>query len=121
MVEKYKVVCLLCNHVMGIFDKPDIEVPIKCDKCDGRKISTVKFTPNEVEQMDFDIVIYNKRTGNSKTCGFFISKENMIKSKKDLNKMRRLIATEMATALHTIISSDVLLVDLLGGGDIHEI
>ena len=120
-MDKYRVVCQNCQKLFGTFDKPDIEMPTKCDACGGGKIATEKVTAAEIEQLDIDVVIFNKRTGVSKTCGFFIPKEKLEKNHKNLNKMRAIFAEELATAIHTVIVSDALLVDLIGDVKRHEI
>ena len=112
-MEKFRVICQNCRKVFGVFDTPEVEIPTKCDACSGTKIATEKFSPSEAEQISIDIVLFNKKTGVSKTCGFFIPKEKVEENKKRLNKMRALFAEEMAKSIHTVVSSDALLVDLL--------
>ena len=114
---KYKVICRGCLAEFGLFDTPNIEMPAKCDKCGSSQIATVEDRSRTIEQLDFDVVIANKRTGASKTCGFFISKEAVENNRKNLNKMRKILASEIAMSLHTIIQSDALLVELLKQGD----
>lgn len=114
MTDKYRVVCRECLKLFGIFDTPKVEMPSVCDDCGSQQIATERFsTEGEIEQLDFDVLIVNKKTNVSKRCGFFISKEKVEKDGKDLNKMRKLLATEIATSLHTVIKSDTLIVDLL--------
>ena len=115
MVRKYRVVCKSCAHIMGVFDKPDIECPLVCDECGEHRIAVEGFESTETEQLDFEILLTNKRTNASKRCGFFISKEVVEKNKKNLNKMRVLMATEIASAISMIVKPDALLVDLLKG------
>ena len=117
MVRKYRVVCKACNHVMGVFDKPDIECPLVCDECGEHKVAVEGFDSTEVEQLTFDVLITNTKTNASKRCGFFISKEVVEKNRKNLNKMRAILAEELASSIHMIVSSDVLLVELLKQGD----
>ena len=118
MVNKYRVVCKSCNHEMGVFKTAKIEMPPKCDVCGSTKIATIPYVPkDEVQQLNFDIVIFNKKTGVSKTTGFFVSQDTMKKHGKNLVEMKKILATEMAKAIHNVVKSDALLVDLLKGGD----
>ena len=112
---KYKIICRNCLKKFGETDKPDAELPTKCDECNGTQIAMVENRTTEAEQLDFDILIVNKRTNVSKRCGFFISKEVVEKNKKNLNKMRAIMATEIASAISMIVKPDALLVDLLKG------
>ena len=110
---KYKVICKSCLAEFGSFDTPNVEMPSKCDKCGSTKIATVEDKTEEVESLTFDILLVNTRTNVSKRCGFIIPKETVEKNKKNLNKMRAILATEIANSLHMIVGSDGLLVDLL--------
>lgn len=121
MAKKYRVACKSCNKKWGSFDTPDIEVPLSCDECGGRNIGVEAFDSGGVEQLDFDLVLSNRKTGVSKTSSFFIPREKVEESHKNLNKMRELMATAIAENLHTIIAPDVLLVDLIGEVKKHEV
>ncbi len=118
MKEKFRVECTQCRKVFGVFDTSKVEMPDVCDECGSRKITTTRFTPQkEAEQMDFDIVIFNKKTGTSKTTGLFIDKTTMEKFKKtkNLQVIREKLATEMAKSIYNVLKKDSLLVDLIGG------
>ena len=113
MEEKYRVVCKACNHVLGIFDTPDVEYPDKCDKCGEVRVGVERFVSDEIEDLNFDILITNKKTNVSKRCGFIIPKKKIEKNRKNLNKMKALMATEIAEAISMIVTPDVLFVELI--------
>jgi len=118
MTEKFHVVCKSCNNELGVHDTPKFEQPKECPICGSDKIGVAKFDSDETEELTFEISIFNKKTGASRTAGFLISKDTVKRHGKDLNEMRKIMATETAKSLHDIIKSDVLLVDLIRtGGD----
>ena len=113
MVRKYRVVCKACNHNMGEFDKPDVECPTVCDECGEHRVAVEGFESNEVESLTFDVLLTKTRTNVSKRYIFIVPKEKVEKNKKNLNKMRAILAEELATSIHMIVSSDALLVELI--------
>jgi len=123
-MSKYKIFCKSCNYEIGKSDSPKIETEPKCPECDSTVISVVENHEVEITPIEFDLVIFNKRTGISKTAGFMLPKETIEKHGKNLIEMRKIMAGEMAKSLHQIVKDDGLLVELLKkqeGGSINEI
>ena len=115
MVEKYKIVCVGCNAQLGLAESSRVEMPKECKECGGKRIGMSPYEPKEYVDLVFDLVIFNKVSGESKNCGFLVNKKTLKESAHDLNKMREVLALEMAGAVRKIISNDQLLVELLDG------
>lgn len=115
MKEKFRVVCNTCGEILGVFDTSKIDAPNICSKCGGRKIATVKFIPQEYQDMEISVSIQNKRTGVAKNTGFILSKETLEANSKNVAKMRNVLATELAASLHNILKSGVIVAELTKG------
>lgn len=78
-MSKYRLICKHCNTVHGYSDKPNPDnMPSQCSVCGQTRLSVELAPQKELQDLEFDMFITNKRTAVNKHSGFIIYAQEML-------------------------------------------
>ena len=114
-MPKYKIVCKACNTQHGFADKPVIDgLSAKCSSCGLERIAVEPMSEEVFSQMDFDLFITNKGSGQSVHHGFILMVEDM--KGKSPDQIKDVFIDRVARTLATIIDKPENINAMLNGG-----